>query len=210
MEQKNRRALSKAVAVELRARAKGSGWKIAQGWLFREDDGWFVEACPLIHLADSTLRFEMRAKPMSLDPVFWEIAGTQGNEKMPLSFRLFGAWTVSIPAAKVVQMDGGSLDAARVAEEILQVAQRELEESRVNRSIEGFLEDVQQHHSRLSSRPYLPAIVCSLIVLGRRDDARAICVAAHVKQEIGGFLGGARTFVDLAIAWLDRELPTKH
>ncbi len=210
IEQKNRRALSKAVTAELRARVRGTGWKITQGWLFREDDGWFVDARPLMHLTDQILRFELRVKPMSIEPVFWEIADTQANEKMPLSFRLVGAWTVSTPATRVVAIDEGSLDAGSLAEEILEVAHRELEQSRLSRSVEGFLADVQQHHSRLSSRPYLPAIVCSLIVLGRLDDARAICIAARAKHEIGGFLVGARSFVDLAIAWLDRKAPTKH
>ena len=165
---------------------------------------------PLMHLTDQILRFELRVKPMSIEPVFWEIADTQANEKMPLSFRLVGAWTVSTPATRVVAIDEGSLDAGSLAEEILEVAHRELEQSRLSRSVEGFLADVQQHHSRLSSRPYLPAIVCSLIVLGRLDDARAICIAARAKHEIGGFLVGARSFVDLAIAWLDRKAPTKH
>ena len=101
-------------------------------------------------------------------------------------------------AIRRVEIDEASFDVGALSDAILQVAHRELERSRSNRSVESFLTEVQQHHSRLPSHPYLPAIVCSLIVLGRREDARAVCVTARAAQESGGFMVGSRTFGDLA------------
>jgi len=209
-EQKARRTLSKSVAAELRARAKGTGWKVSQGWLFREDSGWFVEVRPIVHLAQRNSWLELRAKPMSIDPIFWDITETQDAAKLPLSFRVFGAFTVTTPAIARAEITEGSLDAGGLADAILRVAQSELERSRHDRSIEAFLAVMQEHHARLPSHPYLPAIVCALILLGRRENARAVCASARTAHESGGFLMGSRSFTDLAIAWLDNAAATTH
>ena len=209
-EQKARRVLSKAVAAELRARTKGTGWRVSQGWLFRDDDGWFVEVRPMLHLAQRTSWLELRAKPMSIDPIFWEIVGTQNSDKLPISFRVFGAFTVTTPTLAKVEIDEGSLGPGALADMIIRVAQCELERSRHDRSTERFLAEVQEHHSRLPSHPYLPAIVCALILLGRREDARVVCITARVAQQSGGFIVGSRSFTDLAIAWLDRIGASTH
>lgn len=210
IEQKARRTLSKALGAELRVRAKGTGWKVSQGWLFREDAGWFVDARPTVHLMQHKAWLELHAKPMSIDRIFWDIVETENPDKLPLSFRLFGAFVVTAPAVMRVEIDEGSLDAAGLADLMLTVAQRELERSRNGRSVERFLAEVEDHHSRLPSHPYLPAIVCALILLGRREDARARCVTARAAQEIGGFMLGSRSFTDLAIAWLDRTGTASH
>lgn len=209
-EQKARRALSKALAAELRARAKGTGWKVSQGWLFREDAGWFIDARPTVHLMEHKAWLELHAKPMSIDPVFWDIIETQNSDKLPLSFRLFGAFVVTTPAVLRVEIDEDSLDAGGFADLILSVAQRELERSRNDRSIERLLADVEEHRSRLPSHPYLPATVCALILLGRRKDARALCITARAAREGGGFMLGSRSFTDLAIAWFDRIGTASH
>jgi hypothetical protein len=204
VEQKARRILAKAVNAELRARAKGTGWRVSQGWLFREDNGWFVDARPFVHVAQHKSRLELHAKPMTMDPIFWEIFKSPDNNKLPLSFRLFGAFSVTTPAIVSVDLDAGSLDAGGLADAVLRVAQSALERSRHDRRVDTLLAKVEEHHSRLPSHPYLPAHVCALILLGRRDDARAVCVAARAAHESGGYIVGAQTFPDLAIDWLDR------
>lgn len=209
-DQKARRTLSKALTAELRVRAKGTGWKVSQGWLFREDAGWFVDARPTVHLVEHKAWLELHAKPMSVDSVFWDIIETQDSDKLPLSFRLFGAFVVTTPAVLRVEIDEDSLDAGGLADLMLSVAERELERSRNDRSIEKFLAEVEEHRSRLPSHPYLPAMVCTLILLGRREDARALCVTAHAAREAGGFMLGSRSFTDLAIAWLDRTGTGSH
>lgn len=75
-QQKLRKELGKAVAAELKKRSRDCGWKISQGWLFRQQDGWFVDARPSVWVMDSRTTLELFAKPMSIDPIFWDIANT--------------------------------------------------------------------------------------------------------------------------------------
>jgi hypothetical protein len=93
---------------------------------------------------------------------------------------------------------------------MVQTARRELERSRLDRSLERFLSKVQEHHSRVPSRPHLPAVVCTVVLLDQREEARAACIAAREANATGGFTVGPRTFVDLALDWLDNTAPTRH
>ena len=44
-----------------------------------------------------TLRFQLQAKPMSLDPILWQILLMPENEKEPLSFRHWAAFQCQAP-----------------------------------------------------------------------------------------------------------------
>lgn len=68
-EEKSRRLLAKAVAVDLRTRAKPAGWKVSQGMLFREDDDWFADAWPIVSIGEPKSTLRLHLKPMSIDPV---------------------------------------------------------------------------------------------------------------------------------------------
>jgi hypothetical protein len=206
-EQKSRRILAKSVAAELRSRAKAAGWRVSQGLLFREEAGWFVDARPNVWVTEQKWTLDLFAKPMSIDPVFWEIVATKDNNQQPLSFRLFGAWTVSTPPISQLEVAENSLDAASLADTIVQVAQREFEHWKLGRSFDGFLSNVQKQGA---DNPYLPAVVCALALLDRREDARQVCIAARERSQTGGFLVGSRTFFDLALEWLDKTEPTRH
>ena len=175
--------------------------------LFREDGDWFVDARPNVWVAEQKWTLDLFAKPMSIDPVFWDIVATKDNNKQPLSFRLFGAWTVTTPPISQVEVAENSLDAASLSDTIVQVAQREFERSKLCRSLEGFLSNLQKHGT---DNPYLPAVVCALVLLDRREDARKVCTIARERNKTGGFLVGSRTFVDLALEWLDETEPTRH
>jgi hypothetical protein len=209
-EQKSRRTLAKTVAAELRSRAKSAGWKISRGWLFREDDGWFVDARPHAWVEELKSTLNLFSKPMSIDPVFWEIVDTPDNNKLPLSFRLFGAWTVSTPALSEVEVEERSLDVASLSDTIIHAAQRAFERSRVGRSLEGFVTKLREHHGGISTHPYLPAIVCTLALLDRREEARSACISARERRKSGGFQVGSRTFVDLALEWLTKTRLARH
>jgi hypothetical protein len=209
-EQKSRRALAKSVATELRSRAKGTDWKVSQGWLFREDASWFVDVRASVWAARRKSTLQLFSKPMGIDPIFWDIVATPDNIHQPLSFRLFGAWTVSTPSLSEVEVEEVGLDAPALADTILQVAQREFELSREGRSLEGLLARVREHPAHVRVGGYLPAMVCGLVLLGRREEAREACIAARERRESGGFSVGSRTFVDLALEWLVKTEPVRH
>jgi len=92
-EQKRGQAFEKEFTKALRVSVKGTPWKYAYGWLFREIDGWFVSNMPLLTSMQSVVN-HMSYKPMSLDSLFWEIQGLEANEHEPLSLRANGAWVL--------------------------------------------------------------------------------------------------------------------
>jgi hypothetical protein len=75
-EQKARRSLWKKVANQLRQQARGTGWKVSQGWLFRDDQSWFVEARGSLCLQERKTTLALHLKPMAIDPVLWSIVQT--------------------------------------------------------------------------------------------------------------------------------------
>ncbi len=96
-EEKQRRVLGKAVGAEIKRLAKGTGWRFSQGVLFREFNGWFISASVSVWVSKRRSTVTLNCKPMTLDPVFWEIVEAESNAAMPLSFRHFGAWTFTTP-----------------------------------------------------------------------------------------------------------------
>lgn len=80
-------------AAETKARFRAARWRFASGSAFQQIGDWFVSVDA--HLTWKT-GCVVRAvvKPMSLDPLFWDIVGLPENRKLPLSFRTNGAWVL--------------------------------------------------------------------------------------------------------------------
>jgi hypothetical protein len=208
-EEKSRKAFGKAVAAELKKRAKSSGWKFSQGWLFRQQGEWFIDARPAVWVIEPRTTFDLFAKPMAIDPVFWDIVDTPDNNDTPLSFRLFGAWTVSTPAITSTDLRESS-DAAALAVEILAVAERELDAASPELSLERFLQRAGAVRPGRSGSAWISALVCGLALQGRRDEIRELCFAAQARDEGGGYSVGSKSFVDLTLEWLTRTEPVRH
>jgi hypothetical protein len=209
-DQQARRLLDKALSKALCSRAKGTGWKVSQGCLFREDDGWFVEARPAVYVTACRSTVSLHAKPMAVDPIFWEIVDLVENNSLPLSFRAFGAWTVRTPQIVDLDLDELGKDVFDLADAVIAVAAIEVERWKSQRSAAGLLEELKQLHARDERRPYLSAEVCLLVLLGDRQTAKEICVSARECGLSGGFQVGDQTFVDLALEWLDTAQPIIH
>lgn len=205
-EKKARKALSKDVAAELRHRAKDAGWKVYQGWLFREDDGWFVDAWCVVEQRKTTITVHL--KPMGIDPVFWDIVLVPQNRNQPLSFRMWGAWTIKAPERNEREIDDTGLDAPALTDCVLSIASQELVRTRENRSLESFIEFVRQR--RRGARTYLAAIVCAHILRDDRDGAMSELLVAREARDTGGYFVGVKSFVDLAVEWLGANAPTRH
>jgi hypothetical protein len=88
-----RRELDKAV----REISRGTKWRSTDGRLFRESSGWFVSATPSVHINAEKTDVLIEVKPMTIDPIFWDIVKTPENRKAPLSLRLNGAWVCHPP-----------------------------------------------------------------------------------------------------------------
>lgn len=190
-----RRALEQAV----RAASKGSGWRTIEGCLFREQAGWFVSICPSVFIYEETTKAAVSVKPMSIDPVFWDIVGLPENAELPLSFRLNGAWTCRPPQFEEISIEENG-DAPAVAARLLERANERL--AAVERwSTEDFLQLCRA--SGVSEDSYLPCVVTSLVVLGRNDEALDACASAMVRGNSGGFLSPDGSFSEVARRWIE-------
>ena len=89
----------------MRSASKGSGWRTIEGCLFREQAGWSVSVCPSVLIYEECTKATVWAKPMAIDPIFWDIVGLPENADAPLSFRLNGAWTCHAPPFDEVSIE---------------------------------------------------------------------------------------------------------
>ena len=154
-EARRRRALGKSVELAVKARAKGSGWRVAQGVLFREYKDWFVSVQACVYQNERKTLIELHFKPMTLDPIFWEIADVSSNVSKSLSFRFFGAWTCSTPALFEHELDEMGCNADAVANQAITWANQRLSDLSAW-SIERFLKTLQEHPR---SQSYFAALV---------------------------------------------------
>jgi hypothetical protein len=167
-----------------------------EGCLFREHAGWFVSVCPSVFIVEESTKATIKAKPMSIDPVFWEIVGLPENAKAPLSFRLNGAWTCSPPQLEAVSIEE-SHDVAVVAARFVETANESL--AGVERwSLENFL----QLCRTAEGNGYLPCVVTSLVLLGRSSEALIACRSAKANGDLGGFLCSDGSFSEMAERWI--------
>ena len=194
-----RKGLPKAV----RKAAKKSGWHCSQGDIFRELDGWFIGASLSVNRLRIETRMRLAVKPMQADPIFWDIVGLEENASQSLSFRWFGRWTCPAPVLfdeEIAESDDLT-DLDDVTTRFLSRADDCL------RSIQSFTIEEFLELCLGKPRPenYLAAEVSALIIMGKREEARAFCEQARREGHGGGFMGGRRQFPDMAIDWLNSK-----
>jgi hypothetical protein len=204
-----RHSYRRTLEKEVRLVSKGSGWKSIEGCLFREQSGWFVSVCPAVFVYENVTKANIQAKPMSIDPIFWDIVGLPENRDMPLSFRLNGTWTCRGPYVGEAVIDECE-NASVVAERILSTANEQLEKITRKWSTADFLHHCQE--SSDESDHYLPCVVTALIALGRTDEALAACKLARQRGNNGGFLAPEGNFTEMAISWIENSIAaaTRH
>lgn len=194
------RALTKAV----RQIAKGTGWRSVEGMLFQDLKGWWIGISPLVSYAEDKTTVNVVLKPMSIDPVFWEITGMTENNDRALSFRYLGAFTCPTPMVRELEANETGTP-SDVATRILKISNEQAEQTSDLQNLPAyvrFLEDLHDPHDT-----YRSTIVCSLIVMGREQEAAELCKTAP--PESGKFLflgsGPSSTFESMALDWLDRR-----
>lgn len=210
-EAKQREALNKAFAVELKKRVKGTPWRVSNGVLFRELDGWFLSAPAAIWALRRKTQVELQCKPMSVDPIFWEVVETESNMTMPLSFRYHGAWTCSTPPLIEHELDEKNLDPREIADEALLWLSTQQEQFK-SWTVLVFL-DRMQTHPRANS--YIATVVCTLFLLEEFVRAEKLCRDAIGRGDSCGFSihrtsGASQTFPELALEWLKRKRTSFH
>jgi hypothetical protein len=200
-----RRALEKAV----RLASKGSGWRSIDGCLFREKDNWFVSVCLSVYIFEKSTKATVSAKPMSIDPIFWDIVGLAKNNSAPLSFRLNGAWTCQPPHFEEVSIEEHE-DVEVVAARLLEAANERLAYVVGRLSVEDFLQLCRTAGATEDS--YLSCVIATLIALGREHEALDASKSAKVRGDDGGFLAPEGSLPDMATGWISASMAkaTRH
>jgi len=197
-----RRAYADELSKALKGAAKASGWKAVQGLLFKEAGPWFVTCWLEASLLSAQTQIRLSAKPMAIDPIFWNIFDLRENHDESLSFRAFGAWTcpsldiadVSVPEQPSV-MDTAS-DALRIAAEQLEAAPPG--------SLSWFEDECRK---ALDDQPaILSSLITTLIADNREAQALELCRQAEARGETGGFVNRQVSFVQAAARWLNRSM----
>jgi hypothetical protein len=210
-EAKQRQALNKAFGLAIKKQLKASPWRMSQGVLFRDLDGWFISAPTAVWVLRRKSTIALMSKPMSLDPIFWEIVGAESNAKMPLSFRYSGSWTCTTPPLVEHELDEGSADPATMAAEAIAWLNDQMDQFK-SWSTEHFLDLLRQHPKTGS---YLATVVTTMFLLGDDVSAERLCREAIARGDRGGFSvgrkgGSDQSFPELALNWLDRKRASAH
>lgn len=204
-ERKERKELSKSTLAILKTSARSYKWRIARGSLFKEHNGWFVEAQATISSWDCKTSGAFRIKPMALDPIFWSIVEAAENAKLPLSFRAFGAWICSAPTLAENEIEEGDGSPETLAANILEWANSQMTLPMLKADFESYFEFL----STLGNG-YFATRITMLCLLGRYEDARAECLSAIEQDDSGGFVqweGDKHVgFPMMVIRWLERRI----
>lgn len=118
---KQRKARDRELNLALRAGAKPLGWKLKASSLYRVEQGWFIEVRVHRYPADEGFRLKAycSAKPMAVDPVWWDASGMHDMVVGPVSRR---ADSASLVAPRHTEVDLERATAAELANALLRLA----------------------------------------------------------------------------------------
>lgn len=191
----------KAVA----AAAKTTRWKKSKSAVFCVLDDLYVDARISVHLNKNVTAVQLCAKPMRLDSLYWKVVELPDNEREPLSFRTWGAFTCpGLPVAEIA-IDDEHLSAGDVAQQALNWVETESENASVRVNSRQFSEAISEHPNHQERGAYAISYVVSLIDEGSIDAAREMAstyesgdqesVMKHTHQGVD--------FHSLAMRWID-------
>lgn len=202
-ERKERKVLAKTTAAILKTSARSSKWRVARDSLFKDHKGWFIEVQATISGSERKT-VAARIKPMALDPVFWDIAGTPENAKSPLSFRAFGAWVCGAPTVAEEGIDEGDGSAETIAAKVIAWADAQMNLPLLTADSEAYLDFL-----RTKGNGYFANLITMQCLMGRFEEARALCQAAVARDDSGGFMqlvgDNLIGFPTMVINWLERN-----
>jgi hypothetical protein len=203
-EAKERKIFAKACSLALKDAIRGSGWRSAQGMMFREMNGWFCRVDAAVWIGRRRTTIEFRVKPMALDPLFWDICGISQNSSLPLSFRAIGSWSCRTPALSIKDIEESGLTTEIFAKRSLEWTNATSEKFN-SRSTGDFLSVL-----RAVENVPISTHITSLCLEEKFAEARELCLAG--KREGGPSSGFGRftstgeiDFYDMALSWLSTQ-----
>ncbi len=186
--------------------AREAGWKTAGGGtIYRSTDDYVFELRAPAPRKGHSQHGSLLAKPLALDPIFWELIGSPDLLRKPVAFRVNGAFKVPLLSIK----DATYTDESAPAKVLGELDNGYLQAESRFRTLEDFRPLIEAHIPPRSGQQ-LATCMTWLISVGQLDEARRILRAAVASELGGGFSFPAGTFEDLALDHLGLEDERGH
>lgn len=200
--EKQRRELSKSLNSEIKAATKATKWKFSNGVIFKEAAGWFFSVNSIVYLNQELTEIQFNAKPMAIDPIFWEIFALPDNNKMPLSFRYWGAFTCRCPDLECRRLNDTSRNTNEVAAEITDWADTKFKNFNQETTVSLLMEKI---HKCANNWGYFAPEICLLIWQNKQELAKYKCEEAISNNNEGGFTSLNGSFPQMTLEFLSKQ-----
>lgn len=202
---KQRSMFENALFAGLGPQLKGTGWKKNKCALYMQSGDYYQDVFISVHRNAMITSVELRFKPMSLDPILWDILDIPGNLDEPLSFRTWGAFTCSgVPILKAqIEQPGNS--AKEVGATLISFCENNRNFYQECLATNTYSELVSNHPNQVERGAYATTLVISLI-----NDHNYIRARQVANSYFSGELSSSseltrygKSFHQLAVEWLD-------
>ena len=216
-ENKIEKQLKKEIIDGIKASLNGSGWKKKHGSFFKSigENFYCASVYPFIDFENSQptigLNARYEAKPMGIDPIYWDIAEMPENKNEPLSFRAWAAFKTDPACFHLTTTITENCDSIHEAiTSFVDWIQKETE--RVKNIMETTL--FSEVYESLNPDPNVHSydaatMICALILEERANDALSIARNLAPTSYRGLYQGGKPqnqvNFFELAILFLAGE-----
>lgn len=207
-EKARRRAWSKAVeGSALRDAARGSGWRKLQNSLCCVRDGWFVEATVSVYQEPWSVRWELSAKPVAIDAVFWEIVGVDFGPRASVTRHASASLCCAPLPALSTSRAPGEATPEEVSAEFLRWAESAGKRLVGDWGDRCFSELVAAHVNQRERGVYAESLLCALITEGQVARAAALNADVLTGAQVGwsSHWVEGRSFLEHVRDWLDAE-----
>lgn len=199
-----RRLFGNKCLVALAALTKGSNWKKSREFVVRQQDGLFLAGKLTVYLNADRLVASLDSKPMSLDPILWDILNLPENNRMPLSFRAMGAFTCQSLTQAEADLEYEGLSPESVALAFMEFIESACSQARERLRRQSFTEQLQSHPNQINRGAYAITLVASQINDGQYKQAAesAHAYASGRSTSCSQMVSLDRSFHEHALAWL--------
>lgn len=203
-------------SAALKTTAKRTGWRFTRGTIFKQESDWYLSNLPSLAYQRGAI-VRMSIKPMALDPLFWSIVGLEENNRLPLSFRATGAWTLRPPPTQEY-VGPGETDPELLATLVIQRSEEWCAKKLPTTSFRSTLLDLGPQDQLRGQ--YRTIAICLAILMDDFETAARLSRCADINanifsKESGGFFtttpdGRTLTFLEQAHEWLINHNKVPH
>ena len=201
---KERSLFEKALLKAVKGGIKGTSWKMKQNSIFHTRNDTFIEVTIRVSLLKYETEVSIASKPMSLDPLYWDIVGLEDNKSEPLSFRAWGAFVCSSLPQEERVFNDESVGPDEFSKQVIHYVCGRAKDIESKLSVHSFSEVVNTHPNQIERGAYAISLVTSLI-----DEQKFEQAYSMAEKYVSGDLEschshthGNKGFHELAIQWL--------